>query len=39
MNKLVFKFQNLMDMHKAYAYQNFNFIAYQKSLQEHNLAS
>jgi hypothetical protein len=28
MNKLVFNFQNMMDMHKGYAYQNFNSIAY-----------
>jgi hypothetical protein len=32
MNKLVFNFQNMMDMHKGYAYQNFNSITYQKKL-------
>jgi hypothetical protein len=32
MNKLVFKFENMMDMYKGYAYQNFNSIAYQKKL-------
>jgi hypothetical protein len=32
MNKLVFNFQNMMDMHEGYAYQNFNSIAYQNKL-------
>jgi hypothetical protein len=32
MNNLVFNFQNMMDMHKGYAYQNFNFITYQKKI-------
>jgi hypothetical protein len=30
MNMLVFNFQNMMDMHKEYAYQISNSIAYQK---------
>jgi hypothetical protein len=30
MNMMVFNFQNMMNMHKGYAYQNFNFIALKK---------
>ncbi len=35
----VFNFQNIIGMHKGYAYQNFNYDAYKKNLQEYNLAS
>jgi hypothetical protein len=31
MNMLVFNFQKMMDMHKGYAYQFLNFIAYKKN--------
>jgi hypothetical protein len=30
MNMTVFNFQNMMNMHKGYAYQNFNSIALKK---------
>jgi hypothetical protein len=32
MNMLIFNFQNMMGMHKQYAYQISNSIAYQKKL-------
>lgn len=32
MNMWVFNFQNIMDMHKGYAYQIFNYGAYKKKL-------
>jgi hypothetical protein len=32
MNKLVFNFENMMDMHEGYAYQKFHSIAYQTKL-------
>jgi hypothetical protein len=33
MNVIVFNFQNMMNMHKGYEYQNFNYIALKKNLQ------
>jgi hypothetical protein len=32
MNMTIFNFQNMMDMHKGYAYQIFNSIAYGKKI-------
>jgi len=31
MNMIVFNFQNMMNMHKGYEYQNFNSIALKKN--------
>ncbi len=34
MNMTVFNFQNMMNMHKGYAYQNFNSIALKKTYKK-----
>jgi hypothetical protein len=30
---LVFNFQNMMDLHKGYVYQNFNYVVFKKFLK------
>jgi hypothetical protein len=33
MNMLVFNFQKMMDLHKGYVYQIFNYVAFKKFLK------